>query len=83
MESSYFSQKKDFKVKDGLGEESIVMLLQRMIVSNFARLCLLSRDDWKEMGEVALAYLRDNHPILAGGYAGARIGSFMQIVKVC
>jgi hypothetical protein len=82
-ESTYYSAKKQFIVKDGLSETSIVLILQRMIVSNFARLMFVSRENWIELGDFALEYLRKHHPILAGGIAGARLGSFSDILKVC
>jgi hypothetical protein len=82
FESTYYHVKKEFKVKDGLSEKSIILLLQRLIVTNFARLRFVSREGWKEMGSVALDYLRERHPILAGGYAGKLLGSFHEILKV-
>ncbi len=83
IESSYFSSKKKFIVKDGLSEGSVLLLLQRLIVSNFARLRFVSVDHWKDMGVIALDYLRKHHPILAGGYAGKQFGSFHNLLLVC
>jgi hypothetical protein len=82
QESEYFSLKKSKAVNDGLNENSVVLLLQRLMLSNFARILFISRDRWLEFGELALAYLRKNFPILAGGHAGAKLGSLENIMKV-
>lgn len=68
--------------KDGLSEESVVTLLQRLIVTNFARFWLVCPDQWEAMAEVALASFRQKNFVLSGGEFGLSMGSFQELLSV-
>jgi hypothetical protein len=70
-------------IKDGLSESSIIILLQRVMISNLGRLYLVLGDGWADAGEEALSYLRKHWPILVGGHAGAELGTLRDILCVC
>ena len=73
---------KDVTIKDGLSEESVVFVLHRLAVTNLARLYLVAPTNWMVLASRAFEYLRQSHPVLVGGYVGARQGTFSEISMV-
>ena len=81
-ESKYIHGKKALPLKDGLSEDSIVILLQRIAIANLGRIFLIDPDNWLDMANHGLEYLRRTSPVLAGGFAGARMGNFSALINV-
>jgi hypothetical protein len=74
--------RKGISIKDGLSEESVVVLLQRIVVSNLARIYLIAPQNWISLASTAFQFLLKSHPVLVGGFVGSRQGSFSELLQV-
>ncbi len=82
-ESSYWAGRKVIERDDGISETSQVMIVLRIFISNMTRLWMVSPNDWKDMAEKALEYVRAEYPILVGGFVGLTMGDFKSLLLVC
>jgi hypothetical protein len=80
--SSYFGSRKIVPADDGLSEKSVVLILMRIFISHTTRLWMISPGNWLNQASVALKYLRENFPVLVGGFAGAWMGEFEYLLTV-
>jgi hypothetical protein len=82
VESTYYESRKLVVRKDGLSEESSVVVLLRIFLSNMTRLWMVAREDWKGLASVCLEFLRSEYSMLVGGFAGLVMGDFASLLLV-